>query len=127
MAGIVEWTLEDRSLLSIRARGHFNRTLPPLEEGQQLVLEVMNYGLALLGVGLVFLVHRQRLRRLRARYQGWLAGYQMAFDTSKSKLTKSNFAMGYKGGDIALHTSVNDGSQFNGSVHHKVNPKVSIY
>jgi ABC-2 type transport system permease protein len=74
MASIVDWTLEDRSLLSIRARGHFNRTLPPLEEGQQLVMEVLNYGLALAGVGVVFLVHRRRLTRLRARYQGWLTG-----------------------------------------------------
>lgn len=57
-------------------------------------------------------------------YQGWLAGYQMAFDTSKSKLVKSNFALGYKGDDIALHTSVNDGSQFGGSVYHRVSPKL---
>merc|ERR1712038_2100317 len=28
-------------------------------------------------------------------HQGWLAGYQMAFDTSKSALTKSNFALGH--------------------------------
>jgi ABC-2 type transport system permease protein len=74
MASIVDWTLEDRSLLSIRARGHFNRTLPPLEEGQQLMLEVINYVLALVGLGIVFLVHRRRLTRLRARYHGWLEG-----------------------------------------------------
>ena len=38
-------------------------------------------------------------------YNGWLAGYQMSFDTSKSKLTKNNFAVGYNGGDFILHTN----------------------
>lgn len=53
-------------------------------------------------------------------YQGWLAGYQMSFDTSKSKLTKNNFAVGYTAGDFTLHTAVNDGSQFSGSYHQKL-------
>ena len=39
-------------------------------------------------------------------YEGWLAGYQIAFDTSKSKLAKNNFALGYKAGDFQLHTNV---------------------
>ena len=42
-------------------------------------------------------------------HQGWLAGYQAAFDTSKSKLTKNNFVLGYSSGDFVLHTNVNDG------------------
>ena len=29
-------------------------------------------------------------------HQGWLAGYQMAYDTNKSKLKKNNFALGYR-------------------------------
>ena len=33
----------------------------------------------------------------------------MAFDTSKSQLTKNNFAIGYTTGDFTLHTNVNDG------------------
>ena len=40
------------------------------------------------------------------RYTGWLAGYQMTFDTSKSALTKSNFAAGYTGSDFTLHANV---------------------
>ena len=44
-----------------------------------------------------------------AGHQGWLGGYQMAFDTSKSALTKNNFAVGYSNGDFTLHTNVNDG------------------
>lgn len=39
-------------------------------------------------------------------YEGWLAGYQLAFDTAKSKLTQNNFALGYKAGDFQLHTNV---------------------
>lgn len=54
-------------------------------------------------------------------YEGWLAGYQLAFDTSKSKLTKNNFALGYKAGDFQLHTSVNDSTEFGGSIYQKVN------
>jgi len=57
-------------------------------------------------------------------YNGWLAGYQMSFDTSKSKLSKSNFAVGYTGGDFTLHTNVNDGSEFGGSYFQKVNDEL---
>ncbi|XP_042276854.1 voltage-dependent anion-selective channel protein 3 isoform X2 [Thunnus albacares] len=54
-------------------------------------------------------------------YEGWLAGYQLAFDTAKSKLTQNNFALGYKAGDFQLHTNVNDGTEFGGSIYQKVN------
>ena len=54
-------------------------------------------------------------------HNGWLAGYQMAFDTSKSKLTKNNFGLGYANGDFVLHTNINDGQVFGGSVYQKVN------
>lgn len=39
-------------------------------------------------------------------YEGWLAGYQMAFDTAKSKLAQNNFALGHRTGDFQLHTNV---------------------
>ncbi|TRY96775.1 hypothetical protein DNTS_014496, partial [Danionella cerebrum] len=57
-------------------------------------------------------------------YEGWLAGYQMAFDTSKSKLAQNNFALGYKAGDFQLHTNVNDGTEFGGSIYQKVNDQL---
>ncbi|NWU94369.1 VDAC3 protein, partial [Upupa epops] len=57
-------------------------------------------------------------------YEGWLAGYQMAFDTAKSKLSQNNFALGYKAGDFQLHTNVNDGTEFGGSIYQKVNKQV---
>jgi len=54
-------------------------------------------------------------------WEGWLAGYQTAFDTQKAKLVTNNFAIGYTNKDIAVHTNVNDGQEFNGSIYHKVN------
>ncbi|MEE6469238.1 hypothetical protein FKM82_008547 [Ascaphus truei] len=53
-------------------------------------------------------------------YEGWLAGYQMTFDTAKSKLTWNNFAVGYKTGDFQLHTNVNDATEFAGSIYQKI-------
>ncbi|KAM8865738.1 voltage-dependent anion-selective channel protein 3 isoform X1 [Synchiropus splendidus] len=57
-------------------------------------------------------------------YEGWLAGYQIAFNTAKSLLTQNNFALGYKAADFQLHTSVNDGTEFAGSIYQKVNSKM---
>jgi len=54
-------------------------------------------------------------------HNGWLAGYQMAFDSSKSKLTKNNFGLGYATSDFVLHTNVNDGQIFGGSIYQKIN------
>lgn len=55
-------------------------------------------------------------------FEGWLAGYQMTFDTAKSIMTRSNFAIGYKTEDFQLHTNVNDGTEFGGSIYQKVSP-----
>lgn len=57
-------------------------------------------------------------------YQGWLAGYQTAFDTQKSKITTNNFALGYKTKDFVVHTNVNDGHEFNGSIFQKCSDKI---
>ncbi|TKS86899.1 Voltage-dependent anion-selective channel protein 2 [Collichthys lucidus] len=54
-------------------------------------------------------------------YEGWLAGYQMAFDTAKSKLAQNNFTLGYRAGDFQLHTNNNDRTEFGGSIYQKVN------
>uniref|UniRef100_A0A672KKS1 Non-selective voltage-gated ion channel VDAC3 n=1 Tax=Sinocyclocheilus grahami TaxID=75366 RepID=A0A672KKS1_SINGR len=59
-------------------------------------------------------------------YEGWLVGYQMAFDTAKSKLVQNNFALGYKAGDFQLHTNVNDGAEFGGSVYQKVSDQLEM-
>lgn len=57
-------------------------------------------------------------------YNGWLAGFQMLFDTSKSKLSQSNFAVGYTKEDFTLHTAINDGSEFTGSIFQKINDRL---
>ncbi|XP_076655662.1 voltage-dependent anion-selective channel [Halictus rubicundus] len=55
-------------------------------------------------------------------YQGWLAGYQACFDTQRNKLTKNNFALGFTASDFTLHTAVDNGREFSGSIYHKVKP-----
>ncbi|MDE0063102.1 MAG: Gldg family protein [Gammaproteobacteria bacterium] len=75
LVNAVDWSLEDRTLLGIRARGNFNRTLPgDWSSDEESRLEYLNYGLALAGIGLVYLVHRQLRARRRRIYRGWLAG-----------------------------------------------------
>lgn len=39
-------------------------------------------------------------------YEGWLAGYQTAFDTQKTSLVVNNFAVGYTTNDFTVHTNV---------------------
>ncbi|KAF5287496.1 hypothetical protein FQA39_LY04124 [Lamprigera yunnana] len=57
-------------------------------------------------------------------YQGWLAGYQAAFDTQRTELTKNNFALGFSTGDFILHTNVDDGHDFGGSIYQKISPQL---
>ncbi|MCB0329239.1 MAG: Gldg family protein [Bdellovibrionales bacterium] len=54
----VDWSLEDRGLLTIRGRGHFSRTLFPLERKEQITWEYTNYAAALFLLLLVFGVYR---------------------------------------------------------------------
>jgi gliding motility-associated transport system permease protein/gliding motility-associatede transport system auxiliary component len=72
-ANAVDWSLEDSGLLSIRSRGHFNRTLPPMEQSTQVFWEYLNYGLAallLLTVGFIQRVHSNRKQRFYAQILG---------------------------------------------------------
>ena len=69
----VDWSLEDQGLLGIRARGHFNRTLVPMETGAQEFWEYLNYGLALLGLLVLWLALHSINRARDARYRQWLA------------------------------------------------------
>jgi len=55
-------------------------------------------------------------------YQGWLAGYQASFDSQRNKITKNNLALGFTASDFALHTAVDNGREFSGSIYHKVKP-----
>jgi len=65
----IDWSLEDAGLLSIRARGHFNRTLPPMEHNAQLFWEYLNYGMAAVLLMLIALLQHRRERSRRQTYQ----------------------------------------------------------
>ncbi len=69
----VDWSLEDQGLLSIRARGHFNRTLEPMEAGRQQFWEYLNYAIVLLALGILWFVYRSMTRARLTRYQRMLA------------------------------------------------------
>ncbi len=72
MANLVDWAVEDRSLLGIRARGQFNRTLEPMDADQQQVWEYVNYALALAGLALIFGLSRQRRLARRSAFEAQL-------------------------------------------------------
>ena len=68
LANTVDWATADPALLDIRARGQFNRTLPPLDRAEQQFLEYLNYALVLvliLGIALIQRwLQRRRLQQL---------------------------------------------------------------
>jgi len=68
MANAVDWSLEDRGLLGIRSRGHFNRTLPAMDHSEQSFWEYLNYGLALAALGLIALLWQLRQRQRRRAF-----------------------------------------------------------
>lgn len=57
---------------------------------------------------------------------GWLLGLQTSFDTSKSQLTRNNFAVGYSANDFTLHTNINDGTEVGGSIYQRVNDQLEM-
>lgn len=63
---------------------------------------------------------------LTVGHLGWLLGLQTSFDTSKSQLTRNNFAVGYAANDFTLHTNVNDGTEVGGSIYQRVNDKTEL-
>lgn len=73
ISNAVDWAVEDSGLLGIRARGHFNRTLVPMEDSQHEFWEYLNYGLALFGLFVLWLITRYLHKVRHARYQRWLA------------------------------------------------------
>jgi len=63
----IDWALQDEGLLSIRGRSRLARTLAPMDQTTRLFWEYLNYGMALLGLGIVWLVRRQLRQRTRTR------------------------------------------------------------
>jgi ABC-2 type transport system permease protein len=64
----VDWSLEDRGLLTIRGRAQFSRTLDPMDQESRVFWEYLNYGLALLGLLIVWLIRRRVNQRAGLRY-----------------------------------------------------------
>jgi ABC-2 type transport system permease protein len=75
LANVVDWALEDQSLIGIRSRGNFNRTLPGMDVAEQSFIEYLNYVLASVGVGVVMFIFRGRMRRRKEIQRGWLQGW----------------------------------------------------
>ena len=64
----VDWSLEDRGLLAIRGRGHFARTLVPMTTDRQAMWEYANYGVAVIGVIVVFVLFRISRKQAASRF-----------------------------------------------------------
>lgn len=60
-----------------------------------------------------------------AAYKGWHAGYHLSYDTANKSVVNNNFSLAYKKGDLVLHTSVLNGTNYTGSIHHQVSEKLS--
>ncbi|MEH6583228.1 MAG: Gldg family protein [Halioglobus sp.] len=68
MANTLDWSMQDDTLSQIRARGHFNRTLPPMQPQGQAIIEYANYAIALLLLLFVAAVYWIGKRHRRAQY-----------------------------------------------------------
>jgi ABC-2 type transport system permease protein len=64
----VDWSLEDRGLLSIRGRSEFSRTLLPMDQSTRMFWEYLNYGLALFGLLIVWLIRTRINQHTKQRY-----------------------------------------------------------
>ena len=64
LRNLIDWTVEDTDLLQIRSAGAYARTLDPLDDDARSLLELVQYGLALLGVLAIGLFARHRRERM---------------------------------------------------------------
>lgn len=69
----IEASLDDSELLALRARSQNASTLPPLTRTERRFWEAANYLMALLGLGLVWLLARWRRQRSLQRFTDQLA------------------------------------------------------
>jgi ABC-2 type transport system permease protein len=72
-ANAIDWSLEDKGLLSIRSRGHFNRTLPPMSQAEQMFWEYLNYGFAAIAIFIIAMFERRRRAIKHRQYATLLA------------------------------------------------------
>lgn len=71
LANLIDTAMEDASLMSIRSRGHFNRTLPSLEPAQTGLFEYGNYFAAIVGLCIVFGINAFLRTRRRTEQASW--------------------------------------------------------
>ena len=69
----IDWSLDDQGLMSIRSRAQFSRMLMPMEQNTRLFWEYLNYGLALLGLFLIWLWRSVKQKRKQSHYKQILA------------------------------------------------------
>jgi ABC-2 type transport system permease protein len=73
MQNVIDLSLEDQGLLSIRGRTQFSRTLTSMASGEQAWWEYLNYGIALAGLLGIWLWRRWAQRSRLARFHTLLA------------------------------------------------------
>jgi ABC-2 type transport system permease protein len=61
---LLDWSVEDVELLSIRSRGTYARTLKPMADSAPRKWEMINYGIALAGLALIAGIVFARRRKL---------------------------------------------------------------
>lgn len=72
MQNVIDWSLEDQGLLSIRGRSRFSQTLVPLRPDEQALWEYLNYGLALAALLATWLWRRRSQKASLTRYKAML-------------------------------------------------------
>jgi ABC-2 type transport system permease protein len=73
LQNLVDWSLDDSGLLSIRSRAQLARTLEPMKDSQRRSWEYGNYAAALAGLIIVWMIRMILKRRKRAQYEQILA------------------------------------------------------
>ena len=73
LQNLVDWSLDDSGLLSIRSRAQLARTLDPMKDSQRRFWEYSNYAAALAGLIIVWMIRMILKRRKRAQYEQILA------------------------------------------------------
>lgn len=67
LVNTLDWSLQDNTLLEIRSRGQFNRTLAPMKRKQQRSIEYANYAAVAVLLLLIAAIHFLR-KRYRVRF-----------------------------------------------------------
>jgi gliding motility-associated transport system permease protein/gliding motility-associatede transport system auxiliary component len=69
VANMVDWATLDESLLGIRSRSHFKRTLYPLDNQKRMMWEYLNYFMALIILAIIGAIYRFRFEQRKDRYR----------------------------------------------------------